>query len=102
VSLAASCLYAPHGPARLTGRRVVFSISPFVCYQTHNNCSPGVFNCQTCQPVLMPTGTSGQWGKDIKQSTLGSGGQRSRSRSHDQGQGHMRPQIDWEDHSRHI
>ena len=53
--------------------RPFFMWSP-ICYQT---CEHDVL--KTNEPILAPIDTSGPWSKGMKRSTLGSGGQRSRS-----------------------
>jgi len=61
----------PHWRAEALCSRPVRSL---VRYQT---CEHDVL--KTNEPVLMPVGTSGPRGKGMKRSTLGSGGQMSRS-----------------------
>ena len=64
--------------ARLARRGIMSStcpsVRPSVCYTT---CEHDIL--KTNEPVLMPVGTCGSRGKGMKRSTLGSGGQRSRS-----------------------
>jgi len=50
------------------------SVRSFICYQ---NCEHDIL--KTNEPILMQIGTSGPRGEGVKRSTLGSGGQSSRS-----------------------